>query len=165
MGDHCETTINPRSSSAAALPASTAINGPSAGRRRAWPSLALGAVAGAALGWGMATWVPGIRVVDGDTVDHGWWRWRLAGHDAPEVRRAGCQAERKLGLRARNRLEELTLAAGLDWALKAEPGRDPYHRRIGRLIVSGADAGETLIAEGLARPYTGGRRAPWCPAP
>ncbi|MEQ1578731.1 MAG: hypothetical protein ABL894_13920 [Hyphomicrobium sp.] len=44
--------------------------------------IAIAAVLAAAL------YTPGLRVVDGDTVDHAFWRWRLVGFDAPETRRA-----------------------------------------------------------------------------
>jgi endonuclease YncB( thermonuclease family) len=42
------------------------------------------------------------------------------------------------------------------------PGRDRYDRLLGRLIVNGTDVGNTLIAEGLARAYDGGRQLGWC---
>jgi micrococcal nuclease len=108
-----------------------------------------------------ATWRPGIGVVDGDTVDHGWWRWRIEGIDAPEIRNARCPEERALGIRARDRLKSLTATPGAQisgrWSL------DRYHRRLGRLrLPDGRDAGDVLVSEGLARPYDGGARAGWC---
>jgi len=33
---------------------------------------------------------------------------------------------------------------------------------LGKLTVNGHDAGQILIEQGLARPYSGGRRQPWC---
>jgi hypothetical protein len=62
---------------------------------------------GGALLWG--PWP--ITVVDGDTVDRGWQRHRLVGFDAPEIRRAACEAERQRGLHAKARLAELLRSA------------------------------------------------------
>ena len=41
-------------------------------------------------------------------------------------------------------------------------GEDRYGRRLVRLGIDGRDVGDGLIAEGLAVPYTGGRRIDWC---
>lgn len=48
-----------------------------------------------------------ITVVDGDTVDRMHIRYRLVGFDAPEIRRAKCQAERERALAAKVRLGEI----------------------------------------------------------
>lgn len=47
------------------------------------PSYTLALIVGAAIAAAAATYQPGITVVDGDTVDHAWWRWRVEGWDAP----------------------------------------------------------------------------------
>lgn len=110
-----------------------------------------------------AMWTPGVRVVDGDTVDHGFWRYRLAGFDAPEISRARCAEERALGRKARVRLREIV--AGGDARLVAVKGRrDSWGRILARLEVGAADVGQALIAEGLARGYDGGERPDWCAA-
>jgi micrococcal nuclease len=56
-----------------------------------------------------------------------------------------------------------TLVAGRP-VLVADPRPDKYFGRIvARLVLSdGVDAGQILLAEGLARPYAGGRRESWC---
>jgi endonuclease YncB( thermonuclease family) len=41
-------------------------------------------------------------------------------------------------------------------------GADRYGRYLVRLDVDGVDIAETLLAEGFARRYAGGRRANWC---
>ncbi|MBA4132941.1 MAG: nuclease [Hyphomicrobium sp.] len=128
------------------------------------PSPILGLIAGGALAAAAALWQPGIRVVDGDTVDHGFWRWRLEGFDAPETgSRARCHEERVLGQSATLRLAE---AVRDGQALLAPVGPvwnvDRYNRRLGRLTIDGRDAGDILTAEGLARPYAGGERGSWC---
>lgn len=137
---------------------------PDVSRRMARPSPILGLIAGGVLAAAAALWQPGIRVVDGDTVDHGFWRWRLEGFDAPETgSRARCHEERVLGQSATLRLAE---AVRDGQALLAPVGPvwnvDRYNRRLGRLTIDGRDAGDILTAEGLARPYAGGERGSWC---
>jgi endonuclease YncB( thermonuclease family) len=105
------------------------------------------------------------RVVDGDTVDmtcpgEGRFRARLTGYDTPESFEPRCAAEAQVARAATTRLRGLVRAAGsVDARLG---GRDRYDRRLVRLSLDGRDVGATLIAEGLALPYTGGRRPDWC---
>lgn len=112
------------------------------------------------------TAIPGLgllnapqRVIDGDSVVlTAWGNARLDGIDAPELR-GHCAAERELARDARDRLAEL-LGAGtvqVRWE-----GTEKYGRPLVRLTVDGRDVAETLIAEGLGRPYAGGRRESWC---
>lgn len=102
-----------------------------------------------------------IYVVDGDTIDVSGARVRLVGFDTPETYRARCTYEKRLGDLATARVREL-----LDGVVRVElmllPGRDRYDRLLGRLMVNGRDVGDTLISEGLARAYEGGRRQGWC---
>lgn len=42
------------------------------------------------------------------------------------------------------------------------PGRDRYDRGLARLIVQQLDVADTLVSEGLARRYNGGKRLGWC---
>lgn len=113
-----------------------------------------------------------VNVVDGDTLhDNRRNRdYRLFGVDAPETSRAKCEAERALGERAAARVGELLAAADEVVAL---PGWDPrgrdrwprdgFGRRIAVIELDGVSLGDTLIAEGLARPYSGnGPRPDWC---
>jgi endonuclease YncB( thermonuclease family) len=129
------------------------------------PCPILAILAGAMLAAGASAWQAGIRAVDGDTVDAAFVRWRLVGLDAPETgARAKCPQERARGVEARARLD--TLAGSGKAVLRPSwpPWRgDKYGRRLARLLVDGKDAGAILISEGLARPYTGGRRGSWCP--
>ncbi|MEI8393828.1 MAG: thermonuclease family protein [Rhodospirillaceae bacterium] len=112
-----------------------------------------------------------IRVIDGDTIvvrAHPWLglfvetRVRLEGIDAPELR-GHCDSEKALAEQARTRLAEL-LATGP--ARLGEIRNDKYGGRVRARVFNqaGTDLGAALIAAGLARPYHGERRRPWCPA-
>lgn len=102
-----------------------------------------------------------IVVVDGDSIQIDGADWRLMGYDTPEVANAWCEAERRLGELATRRLEALVRSGGvLD--VTDSGRRDRYKRVLGTLTVTGRDVGATLIAEGYARPYNGGRRKGWC---
>ena len=113
-----------------------------------------------------------VRVIDGDTIAvraHPWLgvfietNVRLAGIDAPELH-GRCAEETDLALRAKERLTEL-LAAGV--ARLDDIQHDKYGGRVRARVLdaSGADVGASLIASGLARPYHGERRRPWCRDP
>lgn len=104
-------------------------------------------------------------VYDGDTVSldcpgRPLERARLVGFDTPEVFSPGCAAEKRLGDAATARLRTL-VAAGTVTAVRRQ-GYDRYDRALVRLELDGVDVGRTLIAEGLAVPYSGGRRINWC---
>lgn len=109
-----------------------------------------------------------IRVVDGDTVRVLHERIRFLEIDAPEISEPRCAAELSRGMQARNRLQQLIVAAArLDLVTTGE--RDKYHRPLGILRIDGHDAGEILLREGLAVPWRPGRSAweerarHWCP--
>lgn len=102
-----------------------------------------------------------LAVVDGDSVKVDGREWRLKGYDTAETAKAWCEGERRLGIIATKRLEALIANAR---ALELTGGEttDRYNRPLGTLLVDGVDTGQTMIAEGLARPYNGGRRKGWC---
>ncbi len=103
------------------------------------------------------------HVYDGDTVElicgGRRERARIVGLDTPETRDAVCAEEAALGARATDRLRKLVQGAqpGI-----TDLGHDKYQRRLIRLRLNGTDVAETLIAEGLAVAYDGGRRIDWC---
>lgn len=104
------------------------------------------------------------RVVDGDTVDVGEVRYRIAELDAPELRGARCQAERFLGEHARARLEALIAGARV---VEVAPTGEVHEARRGyperlfaRLYVDGQDVNDVLIREHLAQPWRDGPG--WC---
>ena len=102
-----------------------------------------------------------IYVIDGDTIDINGARYRLVGFDTPETYRPQCDYEKALGNQATARLKQLINGIAII-DLAVQPGRDKYGRGLARMFVGGRDVGTTLINEGLARAYSGGRRTSWC---
>lgn len=100
-------------------------------------------------------------VIDGDTIRLSGITIRIADIDAPETGGARCASEKELGDRATIRLAEL-LGQG-EVTLRAYGGRDldRYGRSLRVVERDGRSLGSILVAEGLARPWTGKRR-PWC---
>lgn len=100
-------------------------------------------------------------VVDGDTI---WLRGeniRVADIDTPEVSQSRCDYEYSLGMQATYRLRDL-LNEGR-WSLQpiGDRDEDQYGRKLRVLTRDGRSIGDILVAEGLARTWTG-RREPWC---
>lgn len=102
-----------------------------------------------------------IRVIDGDTIEWQGTNYRLLGFDTPETLQADCESERAMGDAASSMLHSLILGAD-HIKIQVQSGTDKYGRGIARLLVGGEDVGERLISQGLARPYDGGKRQPWC---
>lgn len=99
-------------------------------------------------------------VVDGDTI---WLRGaniRLADIDTPETHDFQCQSEKELGDRATTRLKDL-LESGSITLAPIDRDQDQYGRLLRIVLIDGESVGTTLVDEGLARWYEGGRR-PWC---
>ena len=102
-----------------------------------------------------------LRVIDGDTFDYAGTRIRIADIDTPEVR-GRCPYETALAARATALTRQL-LAAG-DFELHPLPSsqnEDRYGRKLRIVTRGGRSLGDVLVAEGLARTWTG-RREPWC---
>lgn len=119
-----------------------------------------------------------IRVIDGDTIRvyHKQPNVRLVGFNAPETRKAKCEAERNRGAAATRRVRELVRQGGLDFEFvqcSCHAGTVGtmscnWGRRCGTLKARGRYVGDILIAEKLAVPFTCGRTgcpktpSPWC---
>jgi endonuclease YncB( thermonuclease family) len=102
-----------------------------------------------------------VRVIDGDTFDYAGARIRIADIDTPEVH-GRCPYETALAARATARTRQL-LAAGAFELQPLPSGRDEdrYGRKLRIVTRGGQSVGDVLVAEGLARTWTG-RREPWC---
>jgi endonuclease YncB( thermonuclease family) len=110
-----------------------------------------------------------LRVLDGDTFEARVRVWpgldmttkvRLLQIDAPELH-ARCTEERRRAEAARDRLAVI-LGDGAVAISGVRP--DKYG---GRVLANAAtwktpDVSAEMLADGLARPYAGGRRASWC---
>ena len=106
-----------------------------------------------------------VKVIDGDSVwvavrEHGLLvrlSVRLQGIDTPELR-SKCPAERQRAQEARGALAALVH----DRNVRIEHhGPDKYGRHLARLLLGRRDVNTAMLENGLARPYTGGRRAPF----
>lgn len=110
-----------------------------------------------------------ISVTDGDTFKARIEIWpsvevitavRIADIDTPELK-GKCAAEKALALKAKARLTELL--TGRDIVI-SEIKVDKYAGRVDAHVAAGPeDVASVLVAEGLARQYTGGTRGSWCP--
>lgn len=99
-------------------------------------------------------------VVDGDTFWMAGTKIRIADIDAPETHPSRCAVEADLGAKATARLQAL-LNAGPVTLARADRDADKYGRKLRIVTRDGKSLGDTLVAEGLARPW-GGQRMPWC---
>lgn len=104
-------------------------------------------------------WSGPVRVIDGDTFWAGSDKVRIADIDTPELE-ARCESEAVLAARATARLRDL-LAAGPFLMEAVERDEDRYGRKLRIVTRGGRSLGDQLVAEGLARTWTG-RREPWC---
>ncbi|MFG1345434.1 thermonuclease family protein [Xanthobacter autotrophicus DSM 431] len=92
--------------------------------------------------------------VDGDTLDMGGTRIRLAGIDAPELRQE-CTRERRpwpCGLAARSALARLAEQGQVRCAGRQT---DPYGRLVAQCSVGDIDLSDFMVREGFALAYRG----------
>jgi micrococcal nuclease len=110
-----------------------------------------------------------LRVIDGDTFEARVRIWpgmdvttkvRLRGIDAPEMH-ARCDGERTQAIAARDALARILSEGAVGVAGVAQ---DKYGGRVDAAVSTAAtaDVAAALLARGLARRYSGGRRASWC---
>lgn len=108
----------------------------------------------------------GFRIIDGDTFALGAETIRISNIDAPEMApRARCWAEARLARAATMELDRIREASpDLGRFQITREGKDRYGRTLARVTFDGeTDAGEIMIANGYASPWTG-RRWDWCGA-
>lgn len=101
-----------------------------------------------------------LRVVDGDTFWLGGDKTRIADIDTPELH-ARCPSELALAQRATHRLEALLEEGPFEMSPIGGRDEDRYGRKLRIVTRGGRSLGDVLVAEGLARTWTG-RREPWC---
>lgn len=100
-------------------------------------------------------------VVDGDTLWLDGTKIRIADIDTPEVSNFKCRSEKALGDRATRRLLQLVNAGPFEVRAWPDRDEDKHGRKLRVLVRGGRSLGDILVAEGLARTWTG-RRQPWC---
>lgn len=102
-----------------------------------------------------------VRVIDGDTFIYAGERIRIADIDTPEVH-GRCPDETALAARATRRLRSLLAQGPFELhPLPSGRDRDRYGRQLRIVARDGRSLGDVLVAEGLARTWSG-RREPWC---
>jgi endonuclease YncB( thermonuclease family) len=99
-------------------------------------------------------------VVDGDTLWLEGENIRIADIDAPETHDYRCPEEKALGDRATQRLHSLVNGGAVSLG-SVDRDQDRYGRKLRLVYVDGRGVGDTLVQEGLARYYRGGKQ-PWC---
>ncbi len=100
-------------------------------------------------------------VIDGDTFLVGGMRVRIADIDTPELSPSRCAEEERLGRAAKARLRELLNQGPFELAQVGDRDVDQHGRQLRVVVRNGQSIGDRLVAEGLARTWTG-RREPWC---
>lgn len=102
-----------------------------------------------------------VRVIDGDTFAYHGERVRVADIDTPEVH-GRCDAETRLAALATERMRALLDQGPFELRPLADGrDRDVYGRKLRIVTRNGRSLGDQLVAEGLARTWSG-RREPWC---
>lgn len=102
-----------------------------------------------------------IRIWDGDTFRLGMTPQaesiRIMNIDTAEIE-GKCPYEISMALQAKARLGELLEGQKVEIVRDSQ---DRYGRTLAVLRIGGRDVGDQLVAEGLARTWSG-RREPWC---
>jgi len=110
-----------------------------------------------------------IDAVDGDTIRARVQVWpgmmaegliRIDGIDTPELR-GKCEAEKQAAAAARDYLRGMLTGEPLVYDVRPDKYGGRYLARV--VTAQGIDVARSMIAVGLARPYSGGKREGWCP--
>lgn len=100
-------------------------------------------------------------VIDGDTFYLGGQSIRIADIDTPETNPPRCAFEAQLGAAATVRLQQLLNGGPFELRTSGTRDSDQYGRLLRTVVRNGQSIGGLMVAEGLARPWTGTRQ-PWC---
>jgi len=84
---------------------------------------------------------------------------RVRGVDAPEMR-GKCQSEKLAARRAKQHTVSLLRSAKIIKLTNMQRGK--YFRILANVMIDGVSLADSLINNGLARPYDGGKRGGWC---
>lgn len=114
-------------------------------------------------------------VTDGDTIvadiDLGFSvvmsksKVRLWGINTPESRTKN-PLEKAAGIAAKTRLSELVMGVdGVELCIDRRKPRGKFGRILAIVFVNDLNVNQTLLDEGHATPYFGGKREPWAPPP
>lgn len=126
-----------------------------------WPFGSTSAEARTTHTFGVCGMVRKTCVVDGDTIWLEGVKIRVADIDTPEISQPRCDYEFDLGIKARDRLVVLLNQGEFSAVPIGNRDKDQYGRKLRVLMRDGRSLGDQLVAEGLARTWTG-RREPWC---
>jgi endonuclease YncB( thermonuclease family) len=112
-----------------------------------------------------------VKVVDGDTIKLDVMIWphstqqvnlRLSGVNTPEKRGKNIsQCEKDAAQKATNFTQQWLKGVDIITVYDVELGKYAG-RALGKIRKGGVDLGEALLKSGNARPYSGGKRKPWC---
>ena len=87
-------------------------------------------------------------------------RVRINDVEAPEIKRAKCEAEKEAALQSRDFLQnELMNASRID-LINVERGK--FFRLIAHIIYDGKNAAQELLKAGHVKPYNGSHKPDWC---
>ena len=84
---------------------------------------------------------------------------RVLGVDAPEMR-GKCQSEKLAARKSKQHTVELLRTAKVIKLTNMQRGK--YFRILANVMIDGVSLADSLIKNGLARPYDGGKRGGWC---
>ena len=84
---------------------------------------------------------------------------RVLGVDTPEMR-GKCQSEKLAARRAKQHTVALLRSAKVIELTNMQRGK--YFRILANVIIDGMSLADSLIKNGLARRYDGGKRGGWC---
>lgn len=112
-----------------------------------------------------------VRVYDGDTFTVQVYLWpgmtfqtsiRVTGLDTPELKNSGCDRAAQIAKAAREFTVQALAKAKSRTIVNIQ--EDKYGGRVdATVLLDGRSLTDLLIAQGLAKPYNGGTKTPWCP--
>lgn len=110
-----------------------------------------------------------VRVYDGDTITVNIPDWppivgheigvRIRGIDTPEIR-GKCEIERQMAITAREIVSNILTNA--QFVELHNISRGKYFRLVADVYADGYKVADRLLVRGLAKPYDGGKKVPWC---